>query len=322
MPAIKSGEYLQAALAVSAGIVGLAATALYIHRIALLPLYITRAAIQHFGESRTEGSQGADQRLYYPDSQDDLGIILSSLNSLLDKQDESLEQQRRFVGSISHDIRTPLTIMRGDIEVALLRERTSEEYQKVLKSNLEEVERIGKLIEDLLTIARSDTGELGLRMRRVSLSNLLHEARKSHLPQAEDRGINVNLYIEEEIMIEGDSDRLRQLLDNLVENALHYTPGGGKIDIVLMRDENAARLVIRDTGVGIHPKDLPHIFEPFYRGRQPKEYGHHGYGLGLAICKFIVHAHDGIIFVESQVGPEESGTAFTILLPALTRTRE
>ncbi|GEM_PF-3448654 len=332
IPFLTAGEATPAALAMFAALLGLVVGGGYIYRLAFRPLEVALAALEYFSQRKTGGPGGGDQRLYYPDARDDLGMTLAALNRLLDRQDESLEGQRRFVGSVSHDIRTPLTIMRGDIEVALLRERTITEYQQVLRSNLEEVERIGKLIEDLLTIARSDTGELGLRLRRVSLSNLLHEVRKAYLAQAKAQGITLNLYIEEELVIEGDPDRLRQLLDNLVQNALHYIPregsegSGGKVEFLLLSEGpagssgKAARIVVRDTGVGIPAKDLPHIFEPFYRGVQPREHDHHGYGLGLAICQFIVQAHGGRIFVESQVGPG-SGTAFTILIPSILETR-
>jgi signal transduction histidine kinase len=301
-------------MAIGAGIAGIIVTGIGIWKMAIRPLNIVRAAMEYFAEGRSE------QRLYYPDAEDNLGMTLQAINMLLDRQDEAMEHQRRFVGSVSHDIRTPLTIMRGDIEVALVRDRTPAEYKQVLKSNLEEVERINILIEDLLTLARSDTGELGLRLRPVSISNLLNDVRKAYLAQAEAQGLKLNLYIEHEVMIEGDPDRLRQLFNNLVENALHYTPKGGKIGLLVMREENAARVVVRDTGLGIPPKDLAHIFEPFYRGMQQKKNGHHGYGLGLAICKLIVQAHGGKIFVESLVGPG-SGTSFTILLPSIITNR-
>jgi len=275
-------------------------------RSATRPLELAQAALQELSEDKLS------ERLFYPEADDEEGRVFASLNQLLDRVEEAMERQRRFVGSITHDIRTPLTIIRGDTEVALMQERTARSYREVLESNLEEVERIGTLVEDLLTLSRGHRGDLSLRVKAVPLDMLLREVRRQYQEAASAKGVTLGLYLEGEVEIEGDRDRLRQVLTNLVENALHYTPAGGKVDLSLFQDENVARIIVRDTGVGIEEKDLPHIFEPFYRGAE--QGSHQGYGLGLAICQHIVQAHGGKIWVESQVGPD-SGTTFFVGLP-------
>jgi signal transduction histidine kinase len=233
----------------------------------------------------------------------------------MDRLEDSLARQRQFVGAISHDIRTPLTIIKGDIEVALMRLRSAEHYQEVLKSNLEEVERIHHLVEDLVMLARADYGELGLNVRPVSLSSLMAEVREGFTEPARRKGLILESYIESEVRLHGDEARIRQLLHNLLENALHYTPSGGRIELTMVTDASReeVQIRVRDTGIGISPKDLPHIFEPFYRGTPSRRTRHDGYGLGLAICDHIVKAHGGKVSVESREGPG-SGTTFTLHL--------
>jgi signal transduction histidine kinase len=244
------------------------------------------------------------------------GRLGLSLNALLDRLEDSLARQRQFVSAVSHDIRTPLTIIKGDIEVALMRERTPGEYAEVLSSNLEEVERIHRLVDDLVTLARADYGELGLNMRSVALGSLVAELRESFADAARRKGLILESYLEGEVHIEGDRARLRQLFYNLIDNAIHYTPNGGRIEVTLTssHDRDEAQVRIRDTGIGIAPRDLPHIFEPFYRGTPSRRTQHNGYGLGLSICDHIVRAHNGRIAVESRQGPG-SGTTFLVHLP-------
>ncbi len=291
-------------------VVGLLAS----HRLsayALGPLDLARDALQRLN------SGALNNRLYFSEADDELGQTLTALNSLLDRLEDTLERQRRFVGSVSHDIRTPLTIIRGDIEVALLRERDPQEYQETLISNLEEVERITKLVEDLLTLARADYGELGLSVNSVRLEPLLTGVKDGFYEQALARNLEINLHCQEDPVIEGDSMRLRQLFSNLLENAVYYTLEKGEIEISLFTDpdERTAQVLFKDTGIGIDEKDLPHIFEPFYRSEDSRTLRHQGYGLGLAICESIIKAHQGKIKVESQKGGKDSGTTFIISLP-------
>ena len=286
--------------------------ALLLSGYALRPFWLARSALQQLSQDRLS------ERLFFPEADDEQGQIFAAINRLLDRVEDAMERQRRFIGNITHDLRTPLTIIKGDTEVALMQERTARSYREVLESNLEEVERIGKLVEDLLTLSRGNRGDLNLRVRGVHLDMLLRELRRQYQEAASAKGITLSLYLEEEVVMEGDADRLRQVLVNLVENALHYTPAAGKIELSLFKEENTARVLVRDTGMGIEPLDLPHIFEPFYRGAQQSTY--QGYGLGLAICREIVSAHGGTIRVESQVGPE-GGTTFFVSLPLKPQAR-
>jgi len=259
---------------------------------------------------------GLHGRLYVTNVETEPGKIQLELNALMDRVEDTMARQRQFVGAISHDIRTPLTIIKGDIEVSLARERSPEEYRDVLLSNLEEVERIQLLVEDLVTLARVDYGELGLNVRAFSLSSLVAEAREGFTEAGKRKGLILESYVESEVNLSGDEARLRQLLHNLLENALHYTPSGGRVELTMLTDveRDEIQIRVRDTGIGISSRDLPHIFEPFYRGTPSRRTRHNGYGLGLAICDHIVRAHGGKISVESREGPG-SGTTFTVHLP-------
>ncbi len=250
-------------------------------------------------------------RVYFDRPDDDLGKTGLLLNRLLDHSDERLEKQRRLIGAISHDLRTPLTILRGDMEVALLRPRPVEEYQEILQSNLEEVDRISRLVEDLLTVSKAEAGDLRMVFRPANLSQILTGLHSDYAKLAAKKGTDLTIDAENGIIIEIDEHRIKQLFANLIENAIQYSPTGGRIDLILRRGEKEAWAVIRDQGIGIPPEELPYIFEPFYRGGEAKRLASKGYGLGLSICKQIANAHNGDIDVESRVGPE-SGTTFKV----------
>ncbi len=288
----------------------IAASGVLIQNLAYKPFRRARALI----EALSGG--GLRDRFYIEDVDSEPGRIQFELNALMDRLEENMARQRQFVGAISHDIRTPLTIMKGDIEVALLKERNHSEYEEVLQSNLEEVERIHHMVEDLVTLARADYGEMGLNLKTVSLGSLMAEVREGFTEAARRKELILDAYIEGDVLMEGDTARLRQLIHNLIDNAIHYTPSGGGVEITMVQDRerDEVQFRVKDTGVGIAPKDLPHIFEPFYRGTPSLRTRHDGYGLGLAICDHIVRAHGGKISVESRQG-RDSGATFTVNMP-------
>jgi signal transduction histidine kinase len=208
-------------------------------------------------------------------------------------------------------------VLRGDIEVALRRDRSTEEYKRVLNSSLEEIERITRLTEDLLTLARSDAGEKVVEFAPVRLDRLAAEAHSYIRPLAESAGVALACEgTQSEIVVEGDEKRLKQLLVNLLENAIKYTPAGGSARLSLVTEDSSALIEVSDSGRGIPAASLAQVFDRFYRQTDPRDSRVSGFGLGLAISKWIVDAHHGSIEVESAEG---EGSRFTVRLPLLER---
>jgi len=281
-------------------------------------LWIRRAELNQISWClKILAKERGESRVYFDDWQDALGEVGWWLNQLLEKLREQLEKQLRLISGISHDLRTPLTILKGDMEVALMRPRTPEEYQEILRSNLEEVDRINRLVEDLITVSRAEAGELKMSFKPLDLKKLLAQLIEDFEIKAQEKDITLTFQaIDEIIIINADEQRIRQVLENIILNAIQYSKNGKKIDVILRGDEKEAWVEVKDQGIGIPPKDLPYIFEPFFRSANAKEMVKKSYGLGLSICKQIIDAHNGKIEVESRIGPD-SGTTFRIMLPKL-----
>ncbi|MFQ6041967.1 MAG: sensor histidine kinase, partial [Candidatus Poribacteria bacterium] len=214
----------------------------------------------------------------------------------------------------SHELRTPLTVMRGQTEVTLRRKRPDEEYRQVLESNLEEMEWMSRIVENLLTLSRADAGEIQLEVRPVQLEQLLSDAYEECKALALSKNIEVFLDKAEEVAVPGDELKLRQLLLNLIDNAVKYTPEGGRVRLSLKKDGKFARLQVTDTGIGISQEDLPRIFDRFFRVDKARSREMGGSGLGLSIVQWIINAHQGRIEVDSKLG---EGSCFTVWLPFL-----
>lgn len=258
------------------------------------------------GESWTDLPQGQD----LPEEFQEVRDVLASLKS---RMDDAVLSQRRFLADASHEMRSPITIMKGDIEIALRRERETEEYRRILASNLEEIDRLEFLLKDLMFLARTDANELVMNMAPVRLDEVVfgvYEGLKAMSVRKEIE-LSISLGDGDERIIMGDADRLKQLFTNLVENALRYTPAGGKVNISLDRVAGVSKVVVTDTGIGIPEADLPKIFERFYRVDKARSRESGGTGLGLCICKWIVDSHQGDIFFESKEG---EGTKVTVML--------
>ena len=257
-------------------------------------------------------AENLSQRLEVPTTNDELSRLASTLNEMIDRLEHSFRQIRRFTADASHELRTPLTAMRGQTEVTLRRERSAEEYRQVLESNLEEAEWMSKIVESLLTLSRTDSGEIQLEIRPVQLGKLFQDACEECKSLAAVKDIEVFLDGIQEITISGDEMRLRQMLLNLVDNAVKYTPDGGQIRLSLEADGESARIQVKDTGIGISEENLPHIFDRFFRADKARSREMGGSGLGLSIVQWIVNAHHGTIDVTSKIG---EGSCFTIYLP-------
>jgi signal transduction histidine kinase len=259
-------------------------------------------------------AQDLGRRLPVTTADDEVGRLVSTFNAMLERLDRLFRAQQRLGADVSHELRTPLTTIRGNVD--LLRRGAADdpvERAAALDAIEGEVDHMNRLVADLLLLAQAEAG-MQLRKQPVELDTLLLEVyRQAQLMSAtrfpSGEGVTVRLGHEDQAIVEGDPDRLKQLLLNLIDNALKYTPEGGSVTISLYRDLEWVRLSVKDTGVGIPPDVLPHIFDRFYRAQRE---GRTGVGLGLSIAHWIAEAHDGRLTVESEVG---RGTRFTLWLP-------
>ena len=218
--------------------------------------------------------------------------------------------QQRFVADVSHELRSPLTAVRGNLD--LLRRGAaadSDARDTGLEAIDSEVRRMSRMVADLLLLAQADAG-VPIAKESVEVDTLMLDVYRQARMSAD--GVKVSLGAEDQAIILGDRDRLKQALLNLVGNAIKYTPSGGEVKLSLQKDEEWVRIAVRDTGIGIAPENIPHLFDRFYRVDKARARDAGGAGLGLAIAKSVVDAHSGKITVESQVG---KGSTFTIWLP-------
>ncbi len=236
-------------------------------------------------------------------------------NGMLDRLHKVFESQRRFVADAAHELKTPLTAIRGNLEVALQRARSAEDYKESMLTVLAEVERLIALAHKLLTLARLSGGHQAMEMKPLALEPILREVAGDLDVLAQDRAITLTLAVSPLPEVLGEAGRLKQVLINLLDNALRHTSTGGEIAVTVAATESMVRITVTDTGPGIAPEHLPYLFDPFYRADRARERGAGGTGLGLAIVKEIIEAHGGEVRVESEVG---KGAAFSVLLPAIS----
>ena len=219
-----------------------------------------------------------------------------------------MEQMRRFMGDAAHELRTPLTVLRTHAEVTLQQPRDAARYETTLRAIDSEALRLGRIVDDLLTLARADAGERALDRGRVSLDDIALDAAEAAQSLAGARGVEILIEEFEEARVDGDPVLLRQLVIILLDNAVKYTPRGGVVRLRVGSANGAAVLDVADTGVGIAATDLPRVFDRFFRGDPARSRGTTngdavgGAGLGLAIAKWIVDAHRAVITVESEPG--------------------
>lgn len=252
------------------------------------------------------------RRISLPSHTDDeVGELIGAFNDTLERLEQLFNMQRRFLADVSHELRTPLTVIKGN--VGLVRKFGADEES--LASIEAEVDRLTRMVGDLLLLAQAEAGEMPFDMEVVELDTVLLEVFQQMRILASDR-IHLQLTDIDQIQVNGDRDRLKQVFLNLVGNAVQYTPNGGKVTISLQVADGQARVVVSDNGPGIPKEDLPHIFERFYRGEKSRTRSQTGgFGLGLSIAYWIVRSHQGTIEVESEEG---RGTTFTVYLPIKT----
>jgi heavy metal sensor kinase len=299
-------RYLQTLLVLIPLGVGLAALGgAVIARVALRPVdEMTRAA-------RRITAEDLSRRVERPGTGDEMERLAETLNGMLARLEAAFTQTRRFAADAAHELRTPLAALRGGIEVALRAERPPEEYRRVLGSSLEEVERLIRLAEDLLLLSRSSAGP-DVTRAPVDLEPQLLEVFDVGARLGQAAGVSVRTDTMASATVRGDPTALRRALLNLVENAIKYTPPGGKVELGLAIGNGMAVVTVSDTGIGLDPADADRIFEPFVRLDAARARDTGGAGLGLAIARSIAVAHGGTLSVESRPG---AGSRFVLRLP-------
>jgi len=239
--------------------------------------------------------------------------LVKSFNSMIDRLDRSFQQMRRFNADAAHELRTPLSILRGETELLLKSPNfTDEEIKAALRSNLEELDRLTRIVNDLLLLSEADAGEQVILKEPIYLRLLIEELIEQMLPLAAPRGVRIKLLDMPDVRVEADGLLLRRALFNLLENAIKYSREQGEVEIFGMVQGQKVRLQIKDYGIGISAADLPFIFDRLFRADRARKREGGGAGLGLAIVKWIIEAHQGSIQVSSSLN---QGTTFDIDLP-------
>ena len=246
---------------------------------------------------------------------DEIGHLAETFDHMLDRLDRAFEMQRQFTADASHELRTPLSMVVSRSGLALERTRSVDEYQTILKAIRDDGLHMGRIVNDLLVLARADAGEAIAIRESLDPADLAQSTVEAMAPLAEDRGIALRAVCDGSCVVVGDQTPLTQLLVNLVDNAIRHTPPGGEVVVSTAVDASDAGVVVirvADTGTGIAPEQLPHVFKRFFRGDRDRRRERGGAGLGLSLCQAIVHAHGGEISVASEPG---KGTLVTVRLP-------
>ena len=255
------------------------------------------------------------RRLAVPMEKDELGRLALTLNQMWTRLERSFVALRRFTADASHELKTPLTVVRAGVERAITRPDVPQETLAALEETLQEVNRMTELLESLLTLARADEGRADLHREPVDLREIIEEAGETGELLAEHAGVGIEIRLPPDpLVVAVDRSRMRQLALNLIENAVKYTPRGGQVSVELGSSDGRVTFSVADTGIGIAPGDLPHVFDRFWRAdsARTRTSERAGTGLGLAICKWIAEAHGGTIEVQSRPG---RGTTFTVGIP-------
>ena len=264
------------------------------------------------------GVRNLHRRLEVPSAKDELRRLTETLNAMLERIDSSVSRITQFTADASHDLRTPLALIRTNAELALRRTRTDAEYRETLARILESTEETTQLIEHLLTLARADAGAAQLRYKMMGLLAILERAGQQTRVLANAKGLTFTMELGDETgagVVYGDSSALERLFLTILDNAVKYTPSGGQVVVRAELENSQAVVEIEDSGMGISAEELPRIFDRFYRADQARSREIRGSGLGLAIARWIAEMHKATIEAESKVG---EGTRMRIRLPIVT----
>lgn len=287
-----------------------AAGGLFLANRALLPVATITAT------AREISAADLSQRLALNLPDDEIGRLAQTFNGMLERLDHAFQRERQLTSDVSHELRTPLGMLKTQLSLARSRPRTHAELLQMMVAMEGDVDRMTRLVEQMLTLARIEQHGIDT-FSPIDVGLLLTEIMENLEPKAQDKSISMSLSIPHTVslVLDGDQDHLRQVFTNLVENGIKYADVGGKVDVQVRRLYEQLVVTVSNTGPGIHPDDLPHIFERFYRADVSRARSTGGFGLGLAISKAIVEAHQGRITVASNA---EGETSFAVVLLAET----
>jgi heavy metal sensor kinase len=278
----------------------------WIARVALSPL--SRLA----ADASSIGIGTLNRRLAIRGTGDQLDEVASAFNETLARLENAVAEMRQFSSALAHELRTPLAALRGEIETALLGSSSEIEYRENLTSQIEEIDKLTRLISQLLTLARAESGEIRLEHHTVDLAALATAVTEQLELVAEDHDLDLRCVVSQPVAVTGDRGWLERLLLNLLDNAMKFTRKGGSVRVSVSREGDSARVDVRDTGIGMPPHAIPHVFERFYRVDPARSPAADGAGLGLSLVKWIIDRHQGRIAVDSHLG---TGSTFTVWLP-------
>jgi heavy metal sensor kinase len=272
---------------------------------ALVPLNSVSEAAQRITHSNL------DMQIPLRNAGDELDRLIAAFNRMMVRLGSSFEQIRQFSTDVSHELRTPLTVIRGQLEVAMFTAKTPEQYREAMINALEDVERLSNIVRALLMLSQAESGQLVLQKSDLNFAEMVRDLVDEYQIPADAQGVRLTAETPDSCMLQADRVQIERLVTNLLSNAIKYTPRGGEVTLRLWQEGEQLKLMVRDTGVGISPDHLPHIFDRFYR--VPSSDPEKGLGLGLSFVAWIVKAHGGTIQVESE---PQKGTQFLISLPA------
>jgi heavy metal sensor kinase len=252
------------------------------------------------------------RRLPVAETGDEIARLGQTLNAMLERLEESIERERRFVDDASHELRTPLANLKAELDLALRGSRSAEELESALRSASEEADRMARLADDLLVLARADRGRLPVRRRPVDVGEVVRRAVDPFGARAAEKGVDLEVEVPEDLRADLDELRIVQALGNLVDNALRATPRGGRVVAAAESENGGLRLVVRDTGSGFPPAFLPSAFEAFARPDGSRARSDGGAGLGLAIVRAVAEAHGGT----AEASNSEDGATVSLAIPA------
>jgi heavy metal sensor kinase len=263
-------------------------------------------------EARSVSIETLDRRLHTRGTGDQLDEMAAAFNETLANLENAVGEMRQFSSALAHELRTPLAALRGEMELGLLRTRSESEWRSSAASQIEEIDKLTRMVNQLLTLARAESGEIPLARDGVDLGALAASVAEQLEPVAQARDLTLTCIVHQAVTVIGDGGWLERLLLNLLDNAIKYTPPGGDIRVGVSREKDLARVDVSDTGPGIDAEAVTHIFERFYRVDPARSSTVEGAGLGLSLAKWIVERHHGRIDVRSEPG---KGSTFTIWLP-------